>query len=596
MRFLKNSPDIPDDLLIARDEGRVVFFCGAGVSRARAGLSDFFGLADDVICKLGVPKDHPACKVLNEVKEMSKRTGETGLISTDRIFGLLERDFFVHDIESKVAEALKPAKDVDLSAHKILLDLATTPDGRIQLVTTNFDRLFEDCNSTLKAWQPPTLPNLMISNEMNGIIYLHGRLNRDYTSSERGGLILSSSDFGRAYLSEGWATQFIRSIVERYVVVFIGYAAEDPPVQYLLEALNRKVGSIADIYAFQTNSSKEAVAKWQYKGVKAISYSDADGHKTLWDTLGEWAKRAQNPDVWYKSIIDLAKIGPEQLQPYERGQVAHIISTVEGVRKFSDGDNPPPAEWLCVFDPSRRYATPGEVGGYGDEKIFINPFNLYGLDSDVVTKPIDRDDPNKERATPPDAWDGLAANKLDRRNLEDDHFATIKGRGAIHFPQPTSRLAQIGIWITKIADQPTAVWWAAKQSGLHPYIRWNILHQLKRSSKDNVSLIYQAWQYLIESWENTDRSFTHDLYKLKDTTKINGWNSAIVRQFVMLFRPYLKTNGSYRSGPVPPKNKTNLYLHDLLEVRIEYPTFHEQVNIPDEWLACVVKELRKNLV
>jgi len=39
MRFLKNSPAIPDDLLIARDEGRVVFFCGAGVSRARAHLS-----------------------------------------------------------------------------------------------------------------------------------------------------------------------------------------------------------------------------------------------------------------------------------------------------------------------------------------------------------------------------------------------------------------------------------------------------------------------------------------------------------------------------------------------------------------------------
>ena len=49
MRFLKDSPSIPDDLLFARDEGRVVFFCGAGVSRARAGLPDFFGLADDVI-------------------------------------------------------------------------------------------------------------------------------------------------------------------------------------------------------------------------------------------------------------------------------------------------------------------------------------------------------------------------------------------------------------------------------------------------------------------------------------------------------------------------------------------------------------------
>ena len=49
MRFLKDGPPVPDDLLFARDEGRVIFFCGAGVSRARAGLSDFFGLADDVL-------------------------------------------------------------------------------------------------------------------------------------------------------------------------------------------------------------------------------------------------------------------------------------------------------------------------------------------------------------------------------------------------------------------------------------------------------------------------------------------------------------------------------------------------------------------
>lgn len=49
-----NGPSIPDELLIARDEGRVVFFCGAGVSMAFAGLADFFGLANEVIRRLGV--------------------------------------------------------------------------------------------------------------------------------------------------------------------------------------------------------------------------------------------------------------------------------------------------------------------------------------------------------------------------------------------------------------------------------------------------------------------------------------------------------------------------------------------------------------
>ncbi len=58
MRFVANGPSIPDDLLIARDAGDVIFFCGAGVSRHRAGLPDFLKLGGDVIDLLGVPRQH----------------------------------------------------------------------------------------------------------------------------------------------------------------------------------------------------------------------------------------------------------------------------------------------------------------------------------------------------------------------------------------------------------------------------------------------------------------------------------------------------------------------------------------------------------
>jgi hypothetical protein len=54
MRFAAQGPDIPADLLEARDRGEVVFFCGAGVSMP-AGLPSFqrpwlacdLALADD---------------------------------------------------------------------------------------------------------------------------------------------------------------------------------------------------------------------------------------------------------------------------------------------------------------------------------------------------------------------------------------------------------------------------------------------------------------------------------------------------------------------------------------------------------------------
>ena len=595
MRFLKDSPTIPDALLIARDEGRVVFFCGAGVSRARAGLSDFFGLADDVIHKLGVPKDNPACKILNEAREIDKRTGVSGLISADRIFGLIERDFLVGDIEAAVAEALHPAENVDLSAHQILLDLATTPEGKVQLVTTNFDRLFEDCSDTLKIWQPPRLPDPSRHVEMDGIIHLHGYATSDYTGAEGDGFILSSSEFGRAYLSDGWATQFFREIIDRYDVVFVGYTADDPPVHYLLEALNKKAGSLDGVYAFQSGSANEATAKWLHKGVEAIPYAENDGHRALWETLAAWAERAKAPDDWYKSVIDLAKKGPEQLQPHERGQVAHIISTVEGARKFSEGDDPPPAEWLCVFDPYQRYSKPGRTGEFGGHGQFVDPFDLYGLDTDIVPKQIDPDDHSEKREVPLTAWDGFAANRLDRQNLRDDSFSAIRGHWAKNVPKLPSRLFEIGTWIMKVSDQPASVWWASNQFGLHPDIQEIIQWQFERSKRDVGSVTRQAWRYLFEAWEKNRGDFNRDWYELKATINKDGWNSAVIRKFAAIDRPYLKVKQNYLSGPEPPQWEKDIRIQDILTLDVEYPGPIDDVNVPDEWLEFAVRELRKNL-
>jgi hypothetical protein len=96
MRFIANGPSIPDELLRARDQGRVVFFCGAGVSRAKAELPDFFGLAKTVTRNLGVPVDDPTMKLIAEAKEIGERTGVDGLISADRIFIWLIGTRFSH--------------------------------------------------------------------------------------------------------------------------------------------------------------------------------------------------------------------------------------------------------------------------------------------------------------------------------------------------------------------------------------------------------------------------------------------------------------------------------------------------------------------
>lgn len=594
MRFLENGPWIPDDLLIARDEGRVVFFCGAGVSRARAGLPDFFDLADNVIQRLGAPADSHACKLLNEAREIDKRIGVSGLISADRIFGLLERDFLVQDIEAAIAKALHPSPDVDLSAHRLLINLATTPEGKVRLVTTNFDRLFDDCDNALKVWQPPRLPDPSRQDEMDGIIHLHGRANEDYSGSEGDGFILSSSDFGRSYLSDGWATDFFREIIDRYVVVFIGYTADDPPVHYLLEALNKKSGQLRGVYAFQVGEANDATARWRHKGIEAIAYAEANGHRALWDTLEAWAARAKAPEDWFSAVIDLAKKGPENLLPHQRGQVAHVISTLEGVRKFSEKYPPPPAEWLCVFDPYRRYAKPGHIDGI-DTGQFVDPFDLYGLDSDVIPKRIGPGDLNVQREVPRGVWDGFAMNGLERENLSDGSFSALRGSMATNIPRLPIRLAQLGIWIAKIADEPASVWWAAHQIALHPDIQRQIRREIESSSKVGSSVMRQAWRYLFDAWGEKRGDFDHDGYDLKTMIEKDGWDSAAVRKYAIINRPHIKIKLNYGDGPKPPVSNENIRVADMFRLDVKYHDQQNDIEIPDEWLGFAVRELRKNL-
>lgn len=599
MRFFENGPAIPDELLHARDEGRVVFFCGAGVSRAKAKLPGFFGLAEEVMKTLGVQADSLARKLLDEVRNVEVLAG---VISADRIFGLLEREceFRTEVIEAAVASALRPSDgddEPDLTAHRIILDLATTREGLVHVVTTNFDRLFDDCGRDLSSWQRPRLPDPSRPRDMNGIVYLHGKVTSDYRGAEGDGFVLSSAQFGQAYLSEGWATSFFREIIDRYVVVFVGYAADDPPVQYLLEGLNRQIkDKERQVYAFQAGNTDEADSKWRDKGVTAIPYAKNSDHTALWCALEAWAQRARDPDKWYSEVINKAKQGPQSLSPHERGQVAHIVSTVEGVRKFSAGEEPPPAEWLCVFDSHRRYGKPGKLGGFLQEGPEVDPFDLYHIDSDV---PPDKANPtghSSEREVPTDAWDAFVLNRIDKTDLRDDNFSSITSHWASNVPPLPSRLRQMGEWIRDVAGQPAAVWWAVQRAPLHPRIRDRIRWALTRSEWP-TSAVREAWYYLLECWEQ-GRGRNADVVgwsELKRRISKDGWSRSVVRAYAACFRPYLRVEPPW-GNPKPPEQEDEIGLSDLIDLGVVYPTdSSERIPIPDKWVAPVVVVLRKNL-
>ncbi|MGR9247047.1 SIR2 family protein [Rhizobium leguminosarum] len=595
MRFTANGPSIPDELLWARDQGRVVFFCGAGVSLAKAGLPDFFGLAEKVIAQLRIPADSSIVKILGEAREIGGRTGVDGLISADRVFGLLERDFSQHDINSAVAAALKPGVNCDRTAHETLVQLATTREGLVRIVTTNFDRVFDDCKSGLKSFQPPHLPNPARPKEMDGIIYLHGKATSTYDGAEEDGFVLSSSEFGRAYLSDAWATSFIREVIARYVVVFVGYGADDPPVQYLLEALNKTNGNLEGVYALQSGEAHYATMRWRHKGVQAIPYDPAERHAALWSTLEKWAERAKSPDAWIRNVVNSAMEGPEKLEPHQRGQVAHLVGTIEGTRALFETDSPPPATWLSVFDARGRYAKPERQKRFDDETPFIDPFDLYGLDTDAIPNKIDPEDDYAKREIPDDAWDAFRLTKLDRLGLLDENISSLRGYSSANVPRLPSRLDQFASWIAKVSHEPAAVWWAIRQGKLHPQLLRQIGFWLEKKGEIKISEpVRSAWRFILDSWQREQRD-SDTFFQLADDIRINGWNSTAVRQFADIALPYIKVERPFSDGPIAPVASAEIEVSDLVSLDVEYPDPPHDMNVPNEFLLPLIGHLRRNL-
>jgi SIR2-like domain len=357
MRFIANGPAIPDELLVARDAGDVILFCGAGVSQAEARLPNFAGLARDVIRILGAAQDSRARVLLERALALEPMPGIGGLVATDRVFGLLEREFEVSDVRAAVAEAVRPGPDAKLDAHRVMLDLATSR-GVTRLVTTNFDLLFEACDPALGSSGPPNLPDPHSDRDFRGVVHLHGRVDAEYRRAQDEEFVISSGDFGRAYLTARWATRFIERLLSRFQILFVGYTADDPPVQYLLEGLNLRAGTRNRLYALQSGEHSSAIALWEHRGVQAIPFASSNGFSLLWDTLRAWAERARDSRAWFETALLRAAPGPKHLAPHERGKLAHILATREGARRVASAPEPLGAEWLL----RRSGATVREAG------------------------------------------------------------------------------------------------------------------------------------------------------------------------------------------------------------------------------------------
>jgi len=97
---------------------------------------------------------------------------------------------------------------------------AISTSGQGCIVTTNYDLTRDGCREAFSIapniYRAPALPR---GDDFEGIVHLHGCLGDKLTD-----LVLTSRDFGRAYLTEAWASRFLYDLFRKYATLFVGYS------------------------------------------------------------------------------------------------------------------------------------------------------------------------------------------------------------------------------------------------------------------------------------------------------------------------------------------------------------------------------------
>ena len=285
----------PEPVKSALRDGRLVVFAGAGVSMGEpACLPDFVSLA----------------------RMIAPGTGESLEDNTpvDRFLGRLkDKGTKVHELAAKALSGEDPAPT---ALHRDLLRLYSDA-SRVRIVTTNFDLLFERAAADLfdtapDAFRAPALP---LGHDFNGIVHVHGAV------SQPKNMVLTDADFGRAYLTEGWARRFLAGLFREFTVLFVGYGHNDTVMNYLARALpaTRERGRFVLIGEEQPDPQR-----WKLLGVEPIDYcqSGKHDHIALQEGVARLADLAGRRILdWRREISELAKkpppIGGEEIDVFD---------------------------------------------------------------------------------------------------------------------------------------------------------------------------------------------------------------------------------------------------------------------------------------
>ena len=304
--WITGDVELPQAVLDAQSEGRLVFFVGAGASvAAPSNLPLFDGLARQLADMARVP--HPEKDA-----------------ALDLFLGSMPDNFDTH---RHARDLIDRGDSKPNTTHLALVRLAAAI-GPLRIVTTNFDDHLASAASSEgiaipDKWIGPALP---LGHDFVGLVHLHGSVRRH--SRE---LVLTDRDFGRAYLTYAWATRFLLPMFQQFTVLFVGYSHDDPIMRYLALGLPSKTQR----YAF-TSVDKADDPKWDRLAVTTITYpANGQDHNALVAALDAWNVRARMGQLDHQARTrEIISAGPT-LTPVDRDYLISRVRTVDGAREFA---------------------------------------------------------------------------------------------------------------------------------------------------------------------------------------------------------------------------------------------------------------------
>lgn len=314
--LLPGDVKLPGEMQEALASEQLVLFVGAGASYAPPSrLPNFRELTRSI---------HDRFKPA-EILDTERRD--------DQILGHLKSQG--HDVHEAARVIIgDPASEPNL-LHEALVRV--WPDNHaLRIVTTNYDTHIDKCakatRSNTNVWSAPALP---LGRSFKGIVHLHGSI-----GGPDEGFVLTDDDFGRAYITEGWARRFLIGMFQTYHVLFIGYSHNDVVMQYLARGL--PPGS-RQRYALVKHGERE---HWEHFDIEAIEWCPAssDPYAPQTEALDEWGKRNRWSSIQHHDHVKALVAAEPMLDPTEDSYLTRCLDDAARTQAFVDEASS--SEWL----------------------------------------------------------------------------------------------------------------------------------------------------------------------------------------------------------------------------------------------------------